>query len=228
MSKEFNVQEILELACAAQRVNGRYIKEVETLFATDNKISAYIFDNKSLISFTLGELSWTGDNAPFRLTITNEDKELVKEIRQFYKRLAFVVMADPDNSYFSEVMTLLHSTTMPKNKIGFIASLPGVYERDKVNSTLKKQAKSCEEGFLGNIGEVLYDLDSEIIQVIKSKNYEGWNIVAIVDNKGTSWFSKERLELGPCVIVKARISDHTKHWKYDFDTTRLNYVKAAQ
>jgi len=40
--------------------------------------------------------------------------------------------------------------------------------------------------------------------------------------------NKTNLDLGPCVIVKAKVKDHNKHWKHQNDVTRLNFVKAAQ
>jgi hypothetical protein len=43
-----------------------------------------------------------------------------------------------------------------------------------------------------------------------------------------SWLNKTNLNLGACVIVKAKVKDHSKHWKHQNDVTRLNYVKAAQ
>jgi hypothetical protein len=43
-----------------------------------------------------------------------------------------------------------------------------------------------------------------------------------------SWINKTSLDLGAGVIVKAKVKDHSKHWKHQNDVTRLNYVKAAQ
>jgi hypothetical protein len=43
-----------------------------------------------------------------------------------------------------------------------------------------------------------------------------------------SWLNKTDLNLGACVINKAKVKDHTKHWKHQNDVTRLNFVKAAQ
>jgi hypothetical protein len=228
MSKEFNVQTVLELACAAQRVNGRYVKEIETLFASDNVKVGLIHCNKTLMLASLGEASWNGPDAPQRLEITEEDKNLVADIRSYYKRLAFSVMAEPDNSFLSEIMSLLYSENMPLNKFGFIACLPSVYARDKSNTDLKKQARQCDDGHLGVEGDSLFDKDAEIIQVSRSKNFDAWNVLAIIDNKLASWFSKPQLKLGPCVVVRAKVKAQSKHWKFEFDETRLNYVKAVQ
>jgi len=81
---------------------------------------------------------------------------------------------------------------------------------------------------LGKVGDRLADLDCEILEVIKSKNFTGWNVCAIINNKMASWMSQVELKTGPCVIVKARVKDNSKHWKHGNDETRLNFVKAAQ
>jgi len=106
--------------------------------------------------------------------------------------------------------------------------LPSVQARDEAQNKIKKIARTVEEGFLGNPGDRLANLDCEILEVNKSKNYEAWNICAIIDNKMASWMSQTKLTVGPCVIIKAKVKDNSKHWRHGNDETRLNYVKAAQ
>jgi hypothetical protein len=103
-----------------------------------------------------------------------------------------------------------------------------VYVRDLAQNKVKKAARQVDEGYLAEIGSTVKDLDAEIIASIKSKNFEGYNIDAIIDNKMVSWLNKTALVLGPCVVVKAKVKDHNKHWKHQNDVTRLNFVKAAQ
>jgi hypothetical protein len=109
-----------------------------------------------------------------------------------------------------------------------VACLPSVHTRDISQTKVKKAAQQVEEGCLAEIGTQLKDLDAEIISSVKSKNFEGWNIDAIINSKMVSWLNKTALNLGACVVVKAKIKDHSKHWKHQNDVTRLNYVKAAQ
>jgi hypothetical protein len=109
-----------------------------------------------------------------------------------------------------------------------VACLPSVCARDQIQNKIKKAARQVEEGYLADIGSTVNDLDAEIIASIKSKNFEGYNIDAIINNKMVSWLNKTNLVLGPCVVIKAKIKDHTKHWKHQNDVTRLNFVKAAQ
>ena len=229
MDTNFPSQQVLELACAAQRVNGSYIKEPEGVFSSDGVYMYTQQTNKMTMLCTLDHKIWTADpkDAPMPLKILPEDTALAEEIKSYYKRLLFAAI-DGSNEFQTEVNSLLNAETIPKNKFGFIACLPSVYARDRSQNEVKKAAKQSQEGFLGNTGDRLMDLDCEILEVVKSKNFEGWNICAIINSKMASWMSQTELKRGPCVIVKAKVKAQGKHWKYGNDETRLNYVKAAQ
>ena len=227
--KEFPTQRVLELACAAQRVNGDYLKEAEFVYSNDNVLAFSKQPNKILMLFTLDHRIWNADpaSAPMPLRVLPEDTARADEIKKYYKRLLFAAI-DGENEFLTKINSLLAGDTVKENEFGWVACLPSVQARDAVHNQVKKAARSVEEGFLGNPGDRLANLDCEIIEVIKSKNYEAWNICAIIDNKMASWMSPTKLAVGPCVVVKAKVKDNSKHWKHGNDETRLNYVKAAQ
>jgi hypothetical protein len=228
-NKEFSTQQVLELACAAQRVNGAYIKEAEGVYTTDG---VYMYSkqmNKILMLCTLEPAIWTADpkEAPMPLKVLSEDVSLAEEIKTYYKRLLFAAI-EGENDFQTNINTILSGEMVKQNQFGYVACLPSVYVRDKAQNKVKKAARAVEEGYLGEVGSQLKDLDAEIISSVKSKNFEGYNIDAIINSKMVSWLNKTNLNLGACVIVKAKVKDHSKHWKHQNDVTRLNYVKAAQ
>jgi hypothetical protein len=223
--KEFPTQQVLELACAAQRVNGAYIKEGEVVYAADGVAMYTKQPNKVLMLYTLDDTKVIPDVKV--LKISPEDVARAEEIVTYYKRLIFAAI-EGDNEFLIKIHTLLGSETVKENEFGWMACLPSVQSRDLSHNQIKKAARSVDEGYLADIGSQLKDLDAEIISSIKSKNFEGYNIDAIINNRMVSWLNKTTLALGPCVIVKAKVKDHSKHWKHGNDVTRLNYVKAAQ
>jgi hypothetical protein len=227
--KEFPTTQVLELACAAQRLNKAYIKDPEAVYDSNGKYMYLKHTNRSLIESTLDHRLWNGDpsDAPMPLRLLPEDTAKAEEIRKYYKRLLFAAI-DGENEFLTTINSLLASESIPTNKFGFIACLPSVQARDQVHNEIKKAAKAVEEGYLGKPGDRLADLDCEILEVNKSKNFEGWNICAIINNKMASWMSQVELKRGPCVIVKAKVKDNSKHWKHGNDETRLHYVKAEQ
>ena len=233
-AKKYPLQQVLELACAAERANKGYIKTVEAVFATEDTGQltpmAYKHPNKTLMLVALGEdkTNYTNDFPKPELISTNlADQEQAIEIQKYYRRLAFAAIQG-DNEFQTEVNSLLNSTEIPLNKLGFIACLPSTHKRDAARNTIEKRIKTVDEGFLAEIGSNIGDLDCEVLACQRSKNFDAWNIDAIINNKMASWMSKQELVLGPCVIVKAKVKDHGSHWKYGNPITRLNYVKAAQ
>ena len=227
--KEFPTQHVLELACAAQRVNGAYIKEAEGVYSSDGIYMYTKQTNKMQMLCTVNPTNWTADpkDAPMPLKIADEDVVLAQEIKTYYKRLLFAAI-EGENDFQTNINSFLSSENIETKNFGYIACLPHVYVKDKMQNKLKKVARSVDEGHLGEVGSNLKDLDAEILSSVKSKNFEGYNIDAIINNKMASWINKTSLNLGACVIVKAKVKDHTKHWKHQNDVTRLNYVKAAQ
>lgn len=227
----FPLQTVLELACAAQRVNKEYIKSLEAVYDTDySKVMYYKYPNRTLMEAVLGEdkTQYSAEYPKPTLLCTNlDDKELADNIQKYYKRLAFAAIQG-ENEFQTEINSLLNSETVPLNKFGFIACLPSVFKRDYASRQIEKRVGTLDQEFLGAIGENVFDKDCDIIESKRSKNYDAWNITAIIDNKMVSWLSKVDLKIGDCVIVKAKVKDHSAHWKYENPVTRLNYVKAAQ
>lgn len=229
MAREFPLQQVLELACAAQRVNGSYIKESQAVYSDDGMYMFSKQTNKMLMLVTAHPAIWTADpkDKPADLKILPEDIALAEEIQKYFKRLMFAAIAG-DNEFHTNINSFLNAEGIESKNFGYIACLPSVYARDLANNKIKKVARTVEGGYLADIGSQLTDLDCEILESVKSKNFEGYNISAIINSKMASWLNKTDLKIGPCVVVKAKVKDHSKHWKHQNDVTRLNYVKAVQ
>ena len=227
--KEYPTQQVLELACAAQRINGTYLKESENVWAEDGVFMYSKKTNKLLMLCTLDHTIWTADpkDAPMPVKVTLEDQTLAEEIKKHFRKFMFSAI-EGENDFQTNINTILSGDTVKENQFGYVACLPSVYVRDVAQTKVKRAARTVDEGYLADIGSNLKDLDAEIISSIKSKNFEGYNIDAIINNRMVSWLNKTNLNLGACVIVKAKVKDHSKHWKHGNDVTRLNYVKAAQ
>ena len=208
-----------------RRANGAYLKEQEAVYANDGVFMYTKYPNKVLMLYTLDDKMIIPDTKA--LKVEPEDVARAEEIRKYYKRLLFAAI-DGENEFLTKVNSILGSDTVKENEFGWVACLPSVQARDVVHNQIKKVARQVEEGYLGNVGEQLKDLDCEILEVIKSKQFEAFNVCAIIQNKMASWMSQKELKRGPCVIVKAKVKQHSKHWKHGNDETRLNFVKAAQ
>ena len=229
MSNDFQVQQVLELACAAQRVNGAYLKETEWVYDSEEKPVFQKQTNKILMLVTLIPAIWTADPAhqPLPLKVTEEDKLQAETVRKYFRKFMFGAIAG-ENEFQTEVNAILSSDTVKKNKFGFIACLPSVMERDEARTKIKKTFRDCDNEALADVDKTVVNLDCEIIEVKRSNNFDAWNINAIINNKIVSWFSKTELKPGPCVVQKAKVKSHCENWITKKVETRLNYVKAAQ
>ena len=89
MATEFPTQQVLELACAAQRVNGSYLKEPHAVYSADGIYMGSKQTNKMLMLVTAHPPIWTADpkDKPAELEILPEDVALAEEIQQYFKRL---------------------------------------------------------------------------------------------------------------------------------------------
>jgi hypothetical protein len=185
--------------------------------------------NKMQMLCTLEPAIWTADpkDAPMPLKVLPEDVALAEDIRKHFRKFLFSAI-EGENDFQTNINAILAGESVKQNQFGYVACLPSVYVRDVAQSKVKRAARQVEEGYLAEIGTTVKDLDAEIISSVKSKNFEGYNIDAIIQNKMVSWMNKTDLKLGPAVIVKAKVKDCNKHWKHQNDVTRLHYVKAVQ
>jgi hypothetical protein len=226
----YPVQKVLELACAAQRTNKAYIKTAEYVYSDEDKFLFQKHENKTLIRHSLGIDKYSNveqEFKPMQLFLEQQDKDLADEIRNYYKRLMFAAIK-ADNDFQTEIFSLLMTEEMPPNKIGWIASLPSVYARDMAKSRLEKAFKHADESYLADVGELLLDKDCEVLMVNKSKNFEGWGILALIDNKIVSWYSRYEIAVGPAVMIKCKVKEHSVNWHTKKPESRLNYVKVVQ
>lgn len=230
MSENYPTQRVLELACAAQRVNKEYTKEPVSIFDKEGRFLFVKHSNKNLIRWALGIDRYSGvekEFAPQDIFIEDCDKEQATEIRKYFRKFMFSAIKG-DNEFQTEVNLILNSEEIPANKIGYVGSLPWVWQKDMTKAKTDRALKIADEGYLANEGAWLIDKDAEILRCERSKNFDAFNILAIIDNKIASWMTSKSVQIGAAVIVKAKVKQHTKHWLVHKDETRLHYVKVAQ
>lgn len=222
----FPATRVLELACAAQRYNNGYIKANDVIVSSDGKIMDTKHPNKELMVHSLGESSHGSDAKPFILYITDNDIQLAADIKKYFRKLMFAAVMN-DNEFYTTLNIMFTNNEVPLNKFGYFAALPSVYVRDYAETQFKKKMDSIDPGYIGAVGDELVDKDCEVLEVFRSKQYDAYNVTAIIDNKLVSWMGKQ-VNPGPCVVIKARVKGYSEHFKHNVPLTRLNYVRAFQ
>jgi len=223
--KMIDLRPVLELACAAYRTNNGYLKVEQPVYDEDTNECVFVKSaNKQLIK---KELRRRENEQPPSMEVLDVDRELADVIQQHGRKLMFNVISD-DNDFLMDIHRFLETGRIPEVSIGLVAYMPQWYYKSLEEKDVKRKLRELDEGFLDNPGTKLTNKDCEIIQSDYSENFASWNICAIIDNKLATWFGKNKMNLGPAVLVSAKVKDHRKHWKFKVEETRLNYVKVAQ
>jgi hypothetical protein len=228
---------LVELACAAYRVNGGFFKDTITtdVAPTDsgeelppivklpNKILIRnsLFNDKPIPEIILPS------TITRELTLLPEDTEMAVDLRKYYQRLTLDLLAGT-TEFYVKMHLLLEAEEISYKEIGFIAYWPAAYVRDKASTVLKRKLRFINSQYIHPLGGVIYDADSEIIEVKYSDKYDSWKMTALIGENLVFWWKATPGILGPCVIIKAKIKNHMDHWEHHIPCTQLNYVKAAQ
>lgn len=226
----YSTQRVLELACAAYRTYGDYVKDAEYKYDSEGKFLYVKHSNKDLVKYALGVLKFSNTETefrPFDLFINPEDVEEAEEIRKYFRRLMFSAVKGT-SEFETEVNTLLESEELDEKRIGYIACLPKVYRRDKEKNSVEKKLVRCDSEPLAAEGSSVLDKDCDILRVKRSTNFDAWNILAIIDNKIVSWMSSKEVKVGDAVVIKAKVKGFGENYQTKKTETRLNYVKVAQ
>jgi hypothetical protein len=145
--KEYPTQQVLELACAAQRINGTYIKEEAPVYSEDGAFMYLKHTNKIQMLCTLEPAIWTADpkDAPMPLKVIPEDVAQAEEIRKYFRKFLFGAI-EGENDFQTNINSILSGDLVKVNQFGYVACLPSVYVRDLAQTKVKRAARTVDEG----------------------------------------------------------------------------------
>ena len=197
---------VFAAACAAQRVNGEYLK----YSALNDEAGTSRLANKILIhSFLKGDID-----------IREEDVQLAEKVMSYCNQLSFKILADKRISDFEQTMMLLaeKSDIHKHYDISVISSIPGSYFRSLATRDLNQRLNACE-GFVGEIGERV-QVTGEIVRSRFNDEFAIYfNTVITNDNKQVFFAHRNKLEIGSIQTFTGKVKAHRE------TATQLNYVK---
>lgn len=202
---EYNADDVWAAACAAQRVNNKYIKFVEPDAIESQK------PNRDLLMNFLTEPS----------TITDEDREKGQLIRKYYKGLTFKVLQGKKLSNFDvDVMQLANRDVITSfYDVAVITSLPSCYERAIKRDQDERRVDTARGGFIGVPGNKV-ELEIEVLRTVYSKNYFVYFVTGVTSEDQAVFFSfKQELKSGDKVKIRGTVKAHRDN------STQLNRVK---
>ena len=220
--KTVSTQDALAMACAAQRINGSYVKDTRR-FSEDNPT---IFSNKEIVKFAF----WQGhaDHLPtdyVKPTPTSEDYETVAEIQKWMRRYVMLGLGDVDD-FKRDMINSVSADVVPVNNLGLIAFVPEFVKRDKHETGLTKEIRVeyRDSQYLGKEKDVVEGV-AKILDKRYSSQWESYNYTAVIDGNLVSFMNKFEHNVGDMKRIKAKVKAQGTNKLFSANETRLNYVK---
>jgi hypothetical protein len=205
---EVPLTEALSAACAALRINTKYVRREE---ATEE-----VKANSWLMTDILNG----------KIEITDADREEGANLLSFLQGKLPDLIAETLESYWQKcvLMTELKMIRVDDYKnIAFIASMPSSYfnaqQREEMITQMNILADNSSH--FGNKGDVFPAQRVEIVGAVYSRNYFKWYHTALTEQKNMIRFPMtDKIEPGTSAVISGKIHKHG-----DSNTTILHYVR---
>jgi len=207
VSKIYPTMDVVAAACAAQRINGAYIKAPFQLGDENPRKT-----NRELVYSFLEDIS----------NIQDCDRQQAEDIKTFYKGYTFKVLSGAYLSEFDRnTMKMLEEESTPEGyNVAVLASVPSSYLKAKKRDEADRRARFAQGGLIGNVGDKV-DMDVEVLKSVYSKNWNTYYISAINSEEQAVFFAyKQEITAGTLLHIKGTVKRHR-----DDGVTQLNRVK---
>lgn len=198
-----NADDVWSAACAAQRINGAYIKSFEEGKNTET--------NRQIIDNLLANTD----------LITESDREHGREVRTYYKGLTFKILQGKKLNDFDNTAMVIANRDIIEGTydVAVIASLPSCYERAVKRDNLNRRIEDARGGFLGRIGEKV-KANVEVVRSVYSQQWGVYFVTGLTSEDQAVFFSyKQPIDAGKLIIVQGTVKAHRDN------STQLNRVK---
>jgi hypothetical protein len=207
-------------ACAAQRINGEYVKMV-TSYTTNDEILT-----NSLVQAVIAEAKQTNRQIIDKLLadtsqITDADRVQAEAVRKYYKAFTFKILQGKMLSEFdNNAMVISNRDVIESNyDVAVIASLPASYERAVKRDSLTRKIESASGGFVGRVGDKV-KLTVEVVRSVFSQQWNVFFITGITTDDQPVFFSyRETIPTGKTIVAQGTVKAHRDN------STQLNRVK---
>jgi hypothetical protein len=200
---ELNTDEVFAAACAAQRINGQYVKAVVT--GTNQKTNRQIAED--LLK----------DPAQIAL----DDREQGLRVRQYFKGLTFKVIEGKQLSDFSRnAMDIAGKDTVDSTyELAVAVSLPASYEKSSKRDDIERRIKFATGEHVGAEGDKV-TLNIEVLRQLWSEKYNTWYITGITGDDQVVFFAiRTQYDVGTHLTIQGSVKNHREN------STQLKRVK---
>jgi hypothetical protein len=183
---ELSTDQVFAAACAAQRINGEYVK------ATGIKKT-----NRQLTEELLQD--------PTQITV--DDRIQGENMRKYFKGLTFKVIEGKQLSDFSKNVLEIVTNDMITStyQLAVTVSLPQTYQNACKRDTIDRRINFARGGYAGVVGEKV-TLNIEILKQLWSNNYSTWYLTGITQEDQVVFFAhRNQYDIGTHLTITGTV-----------------------
>jgi hypothetical protein len=203
-------------AFAAQRINGRYIKQDELVTVRRGDSDEPVPCNKELTMRILSAGS---------TQVTQEDLSNAELAREWFQGQLFALLGDQLNDFMKKAAeTAVKDIINLRQDMGILACLPQTWLRASQKEQVEEVLNEADSQFVGSITEKLV----RMIHVLESKpgqTFTGWLVTATEGSNIFRFCSSIEFHAGEQVRIQGKVKRHEHDRKTNKPVTWLNYVK---
>ena len=201
----YAVSDVWAAACAAQRINGSYVKEYVYEWDEVAQINKVAKDkNRNIMMHFLAN--------PTQLLV--EDVEAGEELRNWLQNdLTFRALKSQLTEFDSAAQKCLavqdrFYTVTHRYELAVIASIPNSHARAKAREATQDRLRETSGELIGNVGDKV-QLNVEVIRSVFSKTWNIWFTTAVTADKKAVFFSnRQQQTVGHFHTIKGTVKAH--------------------
>jgi hypothetical protein len=206
------LKDAISAACAAQRINGRYIKRYEADKEKGEESNGALM--RDLLNPDIEHVK-----------ILPQDIESAEQILEYLDSKMFELIGGTLHDYWRNLVLLTEQKEFLANDyktLALIASVPSSYKNAIARENARDEITTLQANsrHFGKVGDN-FEGKVTIISAVFSYNYNKWYHTGLTENNCLVLFPfAEKLDRGTVIILTARIHKHDEDNK-----TRLHYVR---
>jgi hypothetical protein len=197
---ELSTDQVFAAACAAQRINGEYVKATG-IKKTNRQITEELLQD------------------PTQITV--DDRIQGENMRKYFKGLTFKVIEGKQLSDFAKNALEIASNDVVTStyQLAVVVSLPQSYEKASKRDDVDRRIRFAQGGFVGNLADKV-TLNIEIVKQLWSNNYNIWYLTGITTEDQVVFFAhRTQYDIGTHLTIQGVVKSQRDN------STQLNRVK---
>lgn len=204
---EYKADDVWAAACAAQRINGSYVKYLNP------DINPEVTETNRMI---MDRFLSNPDS------IDQVDRDMAEKVRTYYKAFTFKILRGIKlNEFDNNAMLIANRDTITSSyDVAVTCSLPSCYARGVARDEVNRRIEFANGGYVGSLGAKVQLKSIEVIKSNFSQQYGVYFVTGITPEDQVVFFSyRNTIDPGKIINIAGTVKAHREN------STQLNRVK---